>query len=372
MTLLLDIMDVALLNEMKEKKYVREQVHPDFPRLRILNYTENATWENVWNDVTLQCRGLIYDIETAEVIARPFRKFFNHEQEQAPKWDLDTVLHVTDKMDGSLGILYNQPDGQPAIATRGSFASDQALWATEFYRTKYNSVEMNSLARYYTFLFEIIYPENRIVVDYGDTADLVLIGVIDIEEGTSIDLRLPQQYGDWTGPVTKVFWESATLREILAHPPRENAEGFVLYHEPTEQRVKIKYEDYKVLHKFLTNTSEKNVWEALSQGLDMEATFAGAPDEFHEWLKSVITDLQNKYFWIELDALFVWRLIQSRLGNPGAYTRKDFAAMVKDAEPHLQGLVFMLEDGKDISATIWKQLKPVGSTTFKKIDTNAD
>ena len=36
-----------------------------------------------------------------------------------------------------------------------------------------------------TYLFEIIYPENRIVVDYGDYKGLVLIDVIDNETGKS-------------------------------------------------------------------------------------------------------------------------------------------------------------------------------------------
>jgi RNA ligase len=371
MTLLMDIMDVNLLNEMKEQKYVREQVHPEFSRLRILNYTESATWENVWNEVTLQCRGLIYDIETAEVVARPFRKFFNYEQEQAPKWDLGTVLHVTDKMDGSLGILYIQPDGQPAIATRGSFASDQAIWASQLYRERYSSASMNRLAKDYTFLFEIIYPENRIVLDYGDMEDLVLIGVVDIEEGTSVSLDLPVKYGDWTGPVTKVFNHSAPLHEILARPPRENAEGFVLYHEETDERVKIKYDDYKLLHKFLTNTSEKHVWEVLSQGLDIEDTFAGAPDEFHEWLKAVIFELETHYREMEVEAAYYHENILL-FDVPKEYTRKEFAEAAQRVPQPYRAMVFLIEDERPFSDLIWKQLKPVGATTFKKVDSDAD
>ncbi|HRF99146.1 MAG TPA: hypothetical protein PLZ51_28235, partial [Aggregatilineales bacterium] len=74
------------------------------------------------------------------------------------------------KMDGSLGILYRW-QGAYYIATRGNFDSDQAIWATIFLRTHY---DLHNLADEYTLLFEIIYPDNRIVVNYGQRQDLVL------------------------------------------------------------------------------------------------------------------------------------------------------------------------------------------------------
>jgi RNA ligase len=366
MTLLLDIMDIKLLNEMKEQKYVREQVHPHFSRLRILNYTESAAWENVWNEVTLQCRGLIYDIETAEVLARPFRKFFNHEQEQAPTFSLDDRLHVTEKADGSLGILYRTPEGQWAIATRGSFASDQALWATahfqQFYAGFWEPEED------LTYLFEIVYPENRIVVDYYGWDGLILLGAVDISTGKSVPPEEAMEF--WPGPAVEIFHLGLPLGEILAMPPRENAEGFVLWHPESDERVKIKYEDYKVLHKFLTNTSEKHVWEALSQGLDMDETFAGAPDEFHEWLREVIFNLETQYDRMEDEAITYWDNVRHWL--PEGYTRKEFALSASKIPNPYRPLVFLLEDDKSIDDFIWKQLKPAGATTFKKVDSEAD
>ena len=38
--------------------HVRTQTHPDLP-LRIFNYTEKCAYDGIWNEVTLQCRGLI-------------------------------------------------------------------------------------------------------------------------------------------------------------------------------------------------------------------------------------------------------------------------------------------------------------------------
>jgi hypothetical protein len=53
---------------MLDGKYITERFHPEFPELRILNYTEKAAFEGVWNRVTLNSRGLIYNADTHEVI----------------------------------------------------------------------------------------------------------------------------------------------------------------------------------------------------------------------------------------------------------------------------------------------------------------
>src|SRR4051812_9325678 len=109
--------------------YIRVQHHPTLP-LHIANYTEKAQYEHVWNDVTLNCRGLIYD-DNNRIVARPYPKFFNYgDTDNTGPLDLDASIIAVDKLDGSLGILYPTPDG-PAVATRGSFTSDQAVHATE-------------------------------------------------------------------------------------------------------------------------------------------------------------------------------------------------------------------------------------------------
>lgn len=86
-----------------------------------------------------------------------------------------------EKLDGSLGILY-QHAGAWHIATKGTFASAQAQWATDWLR---RHIDPALLARFgaYTLLFEIVYPENRIVVDYGDRAGLTLLAARAIADG---------------------------------------------------------------------------------------------------------------------------------------------------------------------------------------------
>ena len=206
--------------------FVVRRAHPTLP-LCILNYTERATYTpDSWNAVTRNCRGLIYDTNTHEIVARPFPKFFNMGERYAPQCDPTSRVVVTDKLDGSLGVLYRTPDGL-AVSTRGSFDSEQTKHATELVRTRYAEFVP---PHGHTLLFEIVYPDNRIVVDYGDMDDLILLGAIHIETGCSYfphdDLLVA-----WPGPRTTVF-DHETLAHALAAPPRPNAEGLVTYKLP--------------------------------------------------------------------------------------------------------------------------------------------
>ena len=163
-----------ILNDYKERGLLYSQTHPTLP-LTIWNYTEKVQYESLWDEVTLATRGLVTD-GSGRVVARPFSKFFNVEEgKHTPTQDFE----VFEKMDGSLGIVFVY-EGQVVYATRGSFASDQAKWMADW-GGKYNFSHI--IVEGYTYLFEIIYPQNMIVVNYGGESRLVLLGVIKTDTG---------------------------------------------------------------------------------------------------------------------------------------------------------------------------------------------
>ena len=145
--------------------------------LLIFNYTNRAQYAKRWNPVERVARGLIVNAATATVVARPFDKFFGLNERPETRMEVlpPGPLTATVKADGSLGILYWDEDGFPAIATRGAFTSEQALWATRHLRST-AARGLWAIPRGLTLLFEIIYPENRIVLDYQGWAGLMLIG----------------------------------------------------------------------------------------------------------------------------------------------------------------------------------------------------
>jgi RNA ligase len=370
---LYDLLNPTDLARELHEGYVKYQTHPDFPQLHILNYTDKATWEKHWNPVTRKCRGLIYDANTEEVLARPFEKFFNYgeienltelvDAEDTGLLDMDAKVETTDKMDGSLGILYPLPTSQwaRAIATRGSFASEQALWATKFLREQYPEFRGTSG---WTTLFEIIYPENRIVVDYKDMQDLVLLGHMNIETGRTVG---PTHGIGWPGPRAATF-KADTLAQALLLPPRPNAEGVVVHYlsgKAKGERIKIKQADYVQLHRLITGMNARVVWERMGAGEAAVDICKGVPEEFHQWIMNIAKELlaeQMELFRAAtdshsgiLDKMCCWG---SRVAD-----RKEYASYAVKS-PH-KAWLFMLLDGKDILPAIWKTLKPSGERKLK-------
>lgn len=340
---------------------VRCRIHPENSELFILNYTEKAAYDRVWNNVTLNCRGLIVDAFNW-IVARPFPKFFNYGQPDCPVINLDEQVVVTDKLDGSLGILYRNPDtGKYAIATRGSFESEQAIHATELLNTKYASFVP---PRGITMLFEIIYPENRIVCDYGDMDDLVLLGSVDIASGDNWDAC--DMDWDWPGPIAESF-AYATMREALAAPPRAGKEGFVVHLTISDVRVKIKQEDYIALHRIVTGLNARSVWEAMLTD-SVDELIEKIPDEFHEFIRGVESDISTEVWWNVTEAEKLYDLALLQLGvNP---SKKDFANLVK-SNPNSWAL-FALWDDKDIRKEFLRRAKPAHNYSPLKVNNDAD
>lgn len=306
----------------------------------------------------MQCRGLIVHRDTGEIIARPFKKFFNYEEHiqtglQVPK----SIPEVYDKRDGSLGILYWGTDGTPWIATRGSFMSEQAIWATEFFRKNAGN---HSFSRAHTYLFEIIFPANRIVVDYGSYQGLDLLAVINTETG--LDARVPSllPYVNSLGKSAHVL--PFTSFEELKARNTKNSEGFVLFWRRENLRLKVKFEDYVRLHKIFTGLSEIGIWEILASGKEIEQVVAEIPDEMHEWVRDVAGRLYIRFSDIERLAT------QAEMRIKNLPTRKEQAEIItKSAYP---AVTFAMLDEKDYKKIIWRMIHPHGERLFRHdIDT---
>lgn len=346
-----DLFDPTALDHALQERLVVARKHPSAP-LTILNYTERCQYERgLWDDVTTQCRGIIHD-EDGTIVARPFRKFFNYGQSEAGTLDLTAPVICTDKLDGSLGILYPLATNgfRWAVATRGSFDSDQARHATGVWRERYEFPYEPPEG--WTLLFEIIYPANRIVLDYGTRNDLVLLGAVNIETGRSVDPRNPM-FANWPGQRAEQF-EYRTLADALTARPRPNAEGLVVHLYVTDERVKIKQEDYVALHRIVTGLNERTVWEHLVAGKPVEELLTALPDEFHEWVREVAARLTAT---VESGCSEVETAYSTILASlPPDYTRKDFA-LVAARHPR-RAQLFSRLSGKDYRRQIWDECYP--------------
>jgi hypothetical protein len=356
---------VDRLEELIADGMVAKTKHPDLD-LWIYNYTKQAQYKSCWNDVTIACRGLILDAEY-NVIARPFPKFFNIEERSRSDIIWKRPFQLFEKLDGSLGILYPSSDGF-AIATRGSFASDQAIRATQIWRENYSEVVPQDD---YTYCFEIIYPQNRIVVDYGTTKDLYFLAAVHIQTGANLFAV------EWPGPVAKRYEvDEIHPRDIKEKMPLDdNCEGYVLYFPHANERVKVKFDEYCRLHRIVTGVSTKTIWEYKSQGKSLDELIEAVPDEFFDWVNKVSFSLQEDFdsIWdknIEdfhniLDTLWpnTPTLFQEEYAKDN---RRKFADKAYDCEN--SPLLFNRLDRKfaKLRDNIWKMIKPVYEKPFSE------
>lgn len=348
MVKLIDLASQDLWDQMIAEKMVNVQTHPDQP-LRIFNYSQNAQFSRTWNDVTLASRGLIVN-DNDEIVGRPFTKFFNYgELTDDEMNDLSGAIVATDKLDGSLGIGYVNPEtGKFNIATRGSFASDQAVHATQVYLNKY--ADKWTPLENVTYMREIIYPQNRIVLNYGDMDDLVLIGRVDNETGVSTPIN---EITEWKWKRAEAF-DYKSMNDALAATPRDNAEGLVIHFIESDARVKIKQDDYVRLHRVVTGVTERRVWEVLKSGDALDDWLADLPEEFADFIRETANKLQGQYDAIRHDAVTALEGILAKL--PDDYAQRDFALEVKTLPRERQGLVFALQKGRE--PDIWRLIRP--------------
>jgi RNA ligase len=313
--------------------------------LTIWNYSEKVQYEGLWDEVTLMCRGLVTDDE-GNIVARPFRKFFNMEEKRhTPTQEFE----VYEKMDGSLGILFNY-NGEWILATRGSFASDQAIRGMEIlqkYKYKYLHTDT-------TYLFEIIYPENRIVCKY-EYEDLVMLGSIHTTSGTECCIY-SEGYEGLGFPLVYRYDGVKDYRQ-LKDMISDNAEGFIVKFSNGD-RMKIKGEEYLRLHRVMTNVSTTAVWEILSTGGSMTEVLKDVPDEFFDKVDEVVKDLCTRFENIKKDYMSYFMDITNRVVSTD---RRAFAEEAK--RYNHPSLLFGILDGKNISFAIWKIIKP----EFKKL-----
>lgn len=347
-TYLWDVLDPNELSTMVDEGYVRVQTHPLYP-YNIACYTKRAMFEREWNNTTTVCRGLIWRQATGKILARPFKKFFNYGEPGAAEFSSHDIVNAYDKVDGSLGIAYMTPDG-PAIATKGSFTSDQALHATELLRTQYPAYEPED---WKTDLFEIIYPDNRIVVDYGDTDALVYLGSVDIEDGSDHDNSVAMGfYGFRRTPVIEGGYFADVVQRIIQNQ-RPNAEGVVIHREYTGDRIKLKQQDYIELHKVMTGLNERQVWEWFGTKDHLDVVLVDLPEELHEWVSNTWKSIGRKFDELALSVI-------EEFFNIRHLERKEFALSIKDKPAWMKGALFARYDNNiERAAEIcWKAVRP--------------
>jgi RNA ligase len=367
-----------------ETRLVDVAIHPQFP-LKMFTYGREAVHTNNWDSVIRKCRGIIFDVKTDDIIARPFEKFFNLGTANMPetdptRWEFDgnqtgtKPPEVWEKMDGFLCTAYTY-NGETYIASKGSFDSVHARWATNWYRNH----PVHESGRYtwpagYTPVFEGICSSIRIVVDYENFEGLVLLALVNNETGEEMgrgfdcwaysnNLTTPKKYD--------LGWKEA--RNMSLDVKVENFEGYVLvWRRPgqTPFRLKVKYVDYLRLHRMVSGVSAKAIYRGLSDPAykgELKEWIDESTPWFSKFVSKWVRALQGRHDELMEKATRAFKVSQNYLedfakknwDNP-ADVRKAFALEFQRTERNdIKGILFAMYDGKDASAVAWKLTKPM-------------
>ncbi|GGT37217.1 T4 RnlA family RNA ligase [Streptomyces purpureus] len=376
--------------------HVTRKAHPELP-LSIYTYTRTCQYERIWNRVTIRCRGLVADDTTGEIVALPLPKFFNvgeHEtgQPYAPALP-DEPFEVYDKVDGSLAVIFHYA-GAWRVASKGSFISTQATWA----QRHLDGRDTSALTPGVTYLAEVLYPQNRIVVDYGDRRDLVLLAAFR-KDGSELPLTEAAGHWEQIGSVVTVR-PAMPLTELLALTESNtlpdgskstgtDAEGFVLRFA-SGVRAKAKIAEYVRLHKVLTGVTERDIWRShgiqrfaelpakqLTQGLGcstadleahggkpLDALLEQVPDEFDAWVREVIVRIEEATASRERAVEEAYASLAHLAGDRGAFARA--ARELPDAR--LRSALFLRLDGRSTELVAYRSVRPEASDPFATDD----
>ena len=253
----------SVLQKYVKNTFICHEKHP-FADLHIYGYYATSDKVQVWDEISKYCRGIILDGD-GNVVEMPFMKFWTFRQYLSNKLLLlneGQILHIpsekfriTEKVDGTMVTLYWVKD-RPYLATQRSFTNVKAIEATKILYERYSHL-FRVFDRSKTYIFEAIYPETKVLIDYGDMRDLVLIGVIDKASGKPE--KVPENIGFRTcRDYTEEYGHIRDLEELAALD-LENQEGFVLYYEDGSM-VKLKFPWYSqahsILDKFMKNENQ--------------------------------------------------------------------------------------------------------------------
>ena len=221
-------------------------------------------------DVVRECRGIILDeTDNYKPVCVPFFKFGNYGEDYADEIDWSTAK-VQEKIDGSIIKVWHHK-GIWHVSTNNTINAENArtdnnvdtflnIFNKAWARTGKQFSELNPD---YTYIFELISPQTRVVIPYLETK-LYHIGTRDInslqELNIDIGIEKPKEFSINT---IEACIETATNLDRYH-------EGFVVV-DSKWRRIKVKSPVYVAIHHILNSiSSERRIIDIILLGEDKE------------------------------------------------------------------------------------------------------
>ncbi|MFT4244141.1 MAG: RNA ligase [Candidatus Woesearchaeota archaeon] len=265
--------------------------------LILFNYTQKTIYEEYWNTYTMQARGIIFDRLTNQIVARPFGKFFNineNESTQLKKLPLQESFEVFEKIDGVLGIIFYH-NNRWNISTRGELNSMQAMIGENILKSKINTSKMNPN---FTYICEIIHPNCKVIIDYKNEQKLILLSCINTQSGEELTYsQLEEEAVKTNFEIIKKISNFTSIEEIVAQQKIWNNtfEGVVIRFK-NGLRVKVKSHSYNSLVEISLGVNSNKLLEYIQKDGTINQNFISTlPEEIKYKTIFQLEKLSSRY-----------------------------------------------------------------------------
>ena len=172
----------SLIENLKKNKYIFEKKLED--NISSFNFSKEAFYNKVWNNITTQARGLFIDTKNYLVIARSYNKFFNLDEREETKYEnlkekLNYPAYFYLKYNGFLGILsiYNN---EFVFGTKSQISGDfsdyfKNIFHKLFDKKQQNSIKERLINNNSSMIFEVVDSINdKHIIEYEEDRLILL------------------------------------------------------------------------------------------------------------------------------------------------------------------------------------------------------
>lgn len=288
------------LTQLKEELGIE---YKEYESLIILNYSQVDSPKT--HPIVMECRGLILEKDSWDIVSFPFRRFFNFEEVPQVTDSFNFgVATAFEKLDGSLISVFNYKDkwymSTRAVIENNSNVNLSSITFKElFLKAVSQYPKWSNLDASFAYVFELTALENRVVTVYEkpelhllmmrrvDSWQELSVGELDYHsEKIGIDLPKCVKF-DSREDLFATAKKLATLQEgyVAIDYTRFDDDGM------SYKRVKVKNPAYVAIHHLKDSAGRS------SRSL-VSLVYDGEPDEFLGYFpeyRAIIQDVQEKY-----------------------------------------------------------------------------
>ena len=190
----------------------------------------------------------------------------------------------------------------------------------------------------YTFMFEFISPDNAIVVNYTkEDEGLYLFNARNVYTGEEMDFNQLQELAQKYNVKIVDYYTNATLDSILQETKNytsDEKEGWIvkIYNKENNfLRVKVKIDDYVLMHKALSKIISPNA--VIESVIDnkWDDLYAKIPSAYKDSAKEIYDNI-NHYLKLMQDKINSFKILIGKY-LPNEYTQKEYMIAVDNLIP---------------------------------------